>query len=249
MHRRARHLNAGHAGASVYADARYITGVTNNTRMLYWSPARWTDLSGNGNHIVGTGDSIRDPIYISSGSTISSLPVVRFIVPTFGNITAAYGSNDFNVTQNNLSAVVVASSAYGLDGRILSFNQTSVSDQAATGVGALVATNGNTILSSRKDNVLLNNGPLTANAPYVMSFLLNGSSLYNFLNKRSSVPFTVSSTLNSNQVWFGTDRAQAGNSRWSGDIGCVAIFKFSISDALRLRIGTSFATKFKVAFE
>jgi hypothetical protein len=261
MHRRNRHYNPGNAGASVYVDARYIKGATDNTRMLTWSPNKWLDRSGNDNHVVGTNDGARDPIYIANSANINGQPVVRHIVPTFGNITSTYGSKSFTVTQNSLTVIVLASNAAGNNtSALVSFNANGVSDQATTGWRALSHGDNGTLswLEFLKDGTryfettgggtAVSN--ITKNQPYVLTSILNNTSVLQYIDTRLIQSKTISagSTLNSTEVWFGRNTVEGGNSRWGGDFGCITIFKSVITDALRQRVSQSFAFKFKTRY-
>lgn len=69
MHRRARHLNTRHAGASLVLDARRVTGLSDGDPVSTWS-----DVSGNSRH--GTNSLTARPTYktkIQGGQ-----PVIRF---------------------------------------------------------------------------------------------------------------------------------------------------------------------------
>lgn len=260
MHRRNRHYNPGNAGASVYVDARYIKGATNNTRMLTWSPNKWLDRSGNDNHVVGTNDGARDPIYIANSANINGQPVVRHIIPTFGNITSTYGSKSFTVTQNSLTVMVLASNSDGNNqGALVSFNASGASDQATTGWRPTVHSKnavsswfshmkngGQYYVVGGGGNPVFN---ITLNRPYVLTSVLNGTSVSQYIDSSLLQTNTIpSSTLNSTEVWFGRNTIEGGNSRWGGDFGCITIFKFVISDSLRNRVSQSFAFKFKTRY-
>jgi hypothetical protein len=259
MHRRNRHYNPGNSGAAVFVDARLIRNASDNTRILSWSPARWIDLSGNNNHIVGQGDSVRDPLYIASSTNLNGLPAVRHTIPSWGSITSTFGSNSFPVTANNLSVIVLASNGdTNSQSRLVSFNATGASDQATSGWGALVhapSSSGTTPTTSTvetwKDSVRhfsSTNNYSTINKPYIYTAVMNGTAINTYLNKTAFGPFTISSTMNSNEVWFGRNTAEGGLSRWGGDFGCITIFRSSITNALRQRVGVAFAFRYKTQF-
>lgn len=68
MHRRARHLNAYHAGAAVSLDARFLSGLSNNDPV-----STWTNRTGS-NDFTGSGTT--RPLYTTS--SISGNPAITF---------------------------------------------------------------------------------------------------------------------------------------------------------------------------
>jgi hypothetical protein len=82
-HRRARHLNPSHAGASLVLDSRYITGLSDGDAISTWS-----DRSGNANDATSTG-TVR-PTY--KAAIQGGQPVVRFD-----------GVDDYLLTADSLS--------------------------------------------------------------------------------------------------------------------------------------------------
>jgi len=69
MHRRARHLNPGSAGAKLALDTRFITGLSDTDPVSTWS-----DRSGNGND--ATGSSTTRPTYETNEQ--GGQPILRF---------------------------------------------------------------------------------------------------------------------------------------------------------------------------
>lgn len=93
--RRHRHFNAGHAGAALVLDSRFITGLADGDPV-----ATWADRSGNGNDATQAAGANRPSFEVTG---INSIPTVYFD----GSSRFLSNSNSINLTSGCLAVAVM----------------------------------------------------------------------------------------------------------------------------------------------
>lgn len=238
MHRRARHLNHGRAGATVYCDARRISGVSDGSTVQTWS-----DLSGSANDVAQATAGNR-PTYKTS--IIGGQPIMRFASAS----TNWMKNTGYSITSNAATVFCTAQTAATVttSGRFVSLNNGGGQDYDNTNAWAALYYDGTTnkAASYRNNAQVVVSGGLSKSTPYVMSIVLNGTAVDLYIKSVKTSGTTSSTAMNSNRLIIGANEPELGNSRLDGDIGSFSIFKSSLSDPLRKRIEHSMAYSYKV---
>lgn len=238
MHRRARHLNHGSAGATAYYDARRISGVTDGSTVQTWS-----DSSGAGND-VSQATSGNRPTYKTA--IIGGQPVMRFTSAS----TNWMKNTGYAVTSNaaTVFAVGQVTSAPTTSNRFVSLNKDGGQDYDNTNGWAAIYFDAaaNKIASYRNNAQVGVSAGVSRTTPYIMAIVLNGTAVSLYVKSNKYTATTSSTSMNSNRLILGANEPELGNSRLDGDIGAASIIKLAISDPLRKRIEHSLAYSFKI---
>lgn len=249
MHRRARHLNPGNAGASIYVDARRIQGVSSGS-----SVQTWTDNSGSANDLTQSTSSYR-PVY--NTNRINGQPAV-----TFTNTSAHYlKKTSYTVTSNAVTVFVVSKTAATPSnyGRLVSINKDSAYDFNTTSGWAVLfyyhdssyPSDYNRFGSSRNLSTAKSD-VCVEETPYVTSVSLNGTDISMAVDGSLFTATTSATSLDSNTFVVGTHEPElsvASLVNYNGDISYVAFAKSVFSNALRNRIEHSMAYSFKIKYK
>lgn len=246
MHRRQRHLNPAHAGATCALDARFISGVANGANISSWS-----DRSSLGNSPTNGGSNNNKPLYQSSG--ISGQPSVLFD----GVADATNGRNLIWAT----SPVSGASEITGIIAFYRTTGSASVPGAHLTNFGTS-ATNDHTPWVN--DRYYTSFG-ITFRVDFAAPTTLNTTSIETFRSVSNSFLLYSNSSLFRSEpgysVSIGTvprigsnggpsaknpDGSVATAYFWTGHIGCLSLYKSGLSDSLRRRIENAYAFSYKM---
>lgn len=238
MHRRSRHLNHGSAGATVYCDARRISGVSDGSTVETWS-----DVSGAGNNVTQATAGNR-PTY--KVAIIGGQPVMRFASAS----TNWYKNTGYSITSNAATVFCMGQSAATVttSGRFVGFNNSGGYDYDNTnGWATLYFDGSSTKIGSYRNNVqVVISATLAKQTPYIMANMINGTAMDLYIKSVKTSGTTSATSMNSNRLIIGMNEPELGNSRLDGDIGLFSVFKSALSDSLRKRIEHSACYSFKV---
>lgn len=242
MHRRARHLNHGSAGAVLALDSRFITGLSDGDPV-----STWTDRSASANNATQTGtarptfetaeqggqpvlrfDGTNDFLVCNSYASLSASTIIG---AGKSNITTGNDRNMFyfgnaNVFSPNFNWVGIGknySSAKWISGNYNNPNDGSVVSSAAFTTNAAVASG---ITNDSGTNRLFVNGDAEGTKASVT------------ININTSARPTIGrrGAESSADVWF-----------WNGDIYCVNLIPSAVSSSLRRRLEHAVAFSFKIS--
>lgn len=238
MHRRARHLNHGSAGATLYVDSRRITSVSDGSSFQTWS-----DLSGNSNDLTQATSGYR-PVYRTN--IIGGQPAVDF-----ANANNQHFKNTaYTISANSLSMFVAGAvkSAPTAEGRFISLNKDGVNDAYTVNGWAACYWNStsNIITNYRNGSYGPFSATLTRTNWYPICTVMNGSSVSLFVSNAKTTGTTSSTAMSTNRVFVGTNEIEFAGSSLNGYVGCVSLIKQVLGEPLIKRISHSMAFSFKM---
>lgn len=253
MHRRARHLNPAHAGATAALDARFISGVANGAAMSVWTTRPGGTLSPS------QASAANQPTY--SASAINGQPALTFDdggAGANGKVLQA----SISLTQNNVTVIAVAnktgtSPSATYSRAVVTYN--TANEPAA--VGDYNSTN-SMIFAQLANATQLEFNPAhsawrnstanpmvafsyTLNRPIVSGTVLDGESVLLSQNGATKTGTTSSTPLNSNALRIGAAPALV-DSNMLGHIARVDYLPLSVSAPLRRRLEQAAAFSFKL---
>lgn len=247
MTRRARHLNARHAGAGLVLDARRLTGLNDGDAV-----STWADVSGNG--WDATSSSTQRPLYKTSIQ--GGQPVLRFDGSNDILSCAAAGAKDYTKDKGYIYAFFVLKDSAPTSGdsnhEVLFISTTAFASRTTVrsrhgGVSQLVFT------GRRLDADII---ITTASAGDASSFCTAvarqvTSSGVASISKSGAVTATSAfassgNTSNTTSAFFNIGSGSAGGSRLNGDIGFLSIIASQLSASLIKRLDHSAAFSFKI---
>jgi hypothetical protein len=247
MHRRARHLNARHAGAGLVLDARRLTGLNDGGAVSTWS-----DASGNGWDATGTSTS--RPLYktaIQGGQ-----PVLRFDGLDDNLQITASGAIDFSKNVGGITAIAVCveSSITG-DGfhQILFFSK-NASGLTRFGLYTRNNSTSGSFCGARRldaDSVTFSNTAGTVSSFFVLSGVANFAS-GNVSSGKNGIQAIAASlpssgnTSNTSSTAVRVGATDASTNRFFGDCGIIVAINSIISSGLKKRLEHSAAFSFKI---
>lgn len=231
MHRRARHLNPGSAGAVLALDSRFIFGLSDAAQI-----STWTDRSGRGNNATNSSsprptlqpnqaagypsvkfDGVGNFMIftgISAGTDHTSIAVLK-LAPNPG---AFQFGGVLGGDANNVAPLFVSSN---------NINSMSVGYTVTTGAAAVVAINAST------------------NPWRVCATNRNGTSVNTFVSSQPETTQTLPANSSANIVNLGR-RGLSSSLYYNSYISSVVIFSPRPSASVYARIRHSFAFAFKI---
>ena len=240
MHRRARHLNPGSAGAVLALDSRFITGLSDGDPVSTWS-----DRSGSGNDATATSaDRPTFKIGIRAGNS-----AVRFS----GSNVMAGGLNASTSAMTVITAWVEDSASSQFDGIIVGHNNSGDDFSSINGF-ILTADDtgptGPTRFAWGLQNTFLRPGTPTIEPWNILSAYrsgVNGNLSVNGFQIGSTASLTSGSGTSTNYVLGGRYLSGVSSSfRLHGDVGVMSWFAKALENPLRRRLEHAAAFAFKI---
>lgn len=223
MHRRSRHFNPAHAGATCVLDARYLTGIAGGDAVATWNPR------------AGTGPSNATPANRPT-FTLSGIGGAHSV--TFG-ATDSLGWASSPITGATAATIVTASVRSSNNGGALltRFGQTGLADHSPWIDGNYYLNTASTIRKSFA-------APTGISVPVVeVVTSQSGSWIW---RANGAVSFSTAS----NAVAIGGTPSLSGSINglydWLGNVGSVATFSTVLTDSNIKRVSHAFAFSFKI---
>lgn len=232
MHRRARHLNPGRAGAVVALDSRFITGLSDGNAVTSWA-----DRSGVGNNADQPTVANQPTFRINAQG---GQPVVRFDATDDGLI----GNFNYSATSQTVVIALKMSSVTNFQ-RLYTQSDASLDYATANNYIPLLRQSGGNIAA-------YNNGTFYAGIStdanwHIWSASHSGSTITN--RRDSANAATGTATLSKTFTRYGMGFSlgdNAGVEAIGGDVGSLIVWTFDISGTLRRRMEHAAAFSFKI---
>ena len=246
MTRRARHLNARHAGAGLVLDARRLTGLNDGDAV-----STWADVSGNGWNATGT--STARPLYktaIQGGQ-----PVLRFDGSNDYMSISSVGAKDYSKNVEQFCIISIAKqSISGADANNNLIYFSNVTGSARAGIFLKLTSDGSYSVARRLD---ADSFSASASAGVCSSFSVVRSTILfssgshkaakNSIETSSTALSGSSSSSNSTSFEISIGSSSSGaSSRLNGDIGAIYAFNSTLASSLVRRLEHSAAFSFKI---
>ncbi len=233
MHRRARHLNPGSAGAVVALDSRFITGLSDGNAVTSWA-----DRSGVGNN-ADQPTSANQPVFKINAQ--GGQPVVRFDSTDDGLI----GNFNYSVTSQTVVMAIKMSSVTTFQ-RLYTQSDASFDYATANNYIPLLRQSGGNIAAY--NNGTFYAGISTDSNWHIWSASHSGTTITN--RRDGANPATGIATLSKTFTRYGMGFSLGDNpvvEAIGGDVGSLIVWTSDISGALRRRLEHAAAYSFKLS--
>lgn len=245
MHRRARHLNPGHAGALFALDARYGFALSDNSDVT-----TWTDRSSNAANGTQATTAYK-PKYRTA--IVGGQPAIQF-TPAASAQKFVEGTSTITSTSATTVSVVNMGSTCPTYGRAVSLSYGTFSDSGGVSACAPCLKNDVNVQIMAFCGGGKGSIAVTADTWYHWTSTFDGTNAINRLNESTTATSATASnfTITKYRIGFAFDSGSPpGNGSttgaWGGYVSQVSVFSSAIGASLRKRLQFANALSFKIS--